>query len=240
MGRTLGVFFLFAALAVFGVAQQTTIVTPTSPTPAATPGQPMSGALPIPAPPQAALPGSGTPVGTAPDLDINNAATGGAGAVVQPGVGDVQVGGVPVLPEPRLVTPPEAAAQNTAQPYSSGAQLENAASEASANTQPQTPAPARFRVGGAPNAQRNEKSLAEIAEQYHAKKPLTKHSFDNSDLAALNNQAPNGLRSASDDLPQSDEPATAAPQQKDDGVLDQQDLKKVQEALERSKKNPKH
>src|SRR4051812_8845367 len=99
MGRTLGLLFLFAALTVFGFAQQTTIVTPTTPAPAATPGQPMSGALPIPAPPQAALPGSGTPVGTAPELDINNAATGGAGAVVQPGVGDLQVGGVPVVPE---------------------------------------------------------------------------------------------------------------------------------------------
>ena len=239
MGRTLGYLFLLAALAPFCAAQQSTVMTTTTPAPAATPGQPMSGALPVPAPPEAALPGSGTPANVAPQVDVNNAATGGSGAVAQPGVGDISVGGVPVVPQPRLVTTPEASAQNTATPNAADADLQNGASEAQAATQPTVNPPLRVRVGTPLNAQRGERSLAEIAEQYHAKKPLSKRNFDNSDLAALNNQAPNGLRSASEDLPQGDQPAATAtppPQaQQKDGVLDQQDLEKVQKALEKSK-----
>ena len=239
MGRTLGFMFLFCALASFCAAQQSTVMTTTTPAPAATPGQPMSGALPVPAPPEAALPGSGTPANVAPQVDVNNAATGGSGAVAQPGVGDISVGGVPVVPQPRLVTTPEASAQNTATPNASETDLQNGANEAQAATQPTVNPPVRVRVGTPLNAQRGERSLAEIAEQYHTKKPLSKHTFDNSDLAALNNQAPNGLRSQSEDLPQGDQPATTAnprPQaQQNDGVLDQQDLQKVQKALEKSK-----
>jgi len=239
MGRTLGFLFLLCALASFCAAQQSTVMTTTTPAPAATPGQPMSGALPVPAPPEAALPGSGTPANVAPQVDVNNAATGGSGAVSQPGVGDISVGGVPVVPEPRLVTTPEASAQNTATPNASDADLQNGATEAQAATQPTVNPPVRVRVGTPLNAQRGEKSLAEIAEQYHEKKPLSKRTFDNSDLAALNNQAPNGLRSASEDLPQGDQPEKTAPrsqsQQQNNGVLDQEDLQKVQQALEKSK-----
>jgi hypothetical protein len=240
--------FVFSiALSTFALAQSTTVMTTTTQTPSATTGQPTSGALPLPAPPEAALPGSGTPVGTAPDLDVNNAASGAAGAVVQPGVGDVKIGGVPVVPEPRQVTTPVAAPENT-----TGAQvITNEAAPAPAQnaagaTVPTAPArnaaPARYRVGAPPNATRTM-SLAEFAAQLKTKKQLTKRNFDNSDIAALNDQAPNGLRSASEDLPQADQPAPqqAAPKKAPrrnnaSGVLDQDDLRKVQEALERSKK----
>jgi hypothetical protein len=248
MGRTLGMFVFSAALSTFALAQSTTVMTTTTPTPSATTGQPTSGALPLPAPPEAALPGSGTPVGTAPDLSVNNAASGAAGAVVQPGVGDVKIGGVPVVPEPRQVTTPVAAPENT-----SGAEVITGettaapAQNAAGATVPTAPArtanaPARYGAGTPANATRSM-SLAEFAAQLKTKKQLTKRNFDNSDIAALNDQAPNGLRSASEDLPQSDQPAPqqAAPKKAParnnaSGVLDQDDLRKVQEALERSKK----
>src|SRR3954469_7352773 len=110
MGRTLRYLLFLAALSAFALAQSSptiTVMTQSSPS-----AQPTSGAVPLPAPPEAALPGSGTPVGTAPSLDVNNAATGGQGAVVQPGVSDLRVGGQPVAPEPRQITPPIAAAEN--------------------------------------------------------------------------------------------------------------------------------
>jgi hypothetical protein len=259
MGRILGNSLLLTALAsaAFSQNQTSTVVITATPVPIPGPvvSQPMSGALPVPAPPSAALPGSGTPVGAPPELDINNARTGGTGAIVQPGVGDLQIGGQQLLPVPVQVATPEATPQNTATPQvvtptevvpSEEAETGNAAS------MPTTPtvgeafrSPLALSVGAGQATRKM--SLGEFAAQLKDKKPLTKRTFDNNDIAALNSQAPNSLRPAREDLPQSDQPPQAAPPKKDKDntrVLDQNDLKKVQDALERSKKgypqsNPK-
>jgi hypothetical protein len=93
------------------------------------------------------------------------------------------------------------------------------------------------------------KSLGEVAAQMRGNKPLPKRTFDNSDITALNQQAPQGLRPQSEDLPQGDQPLTATPQQKGkkpsaakppqpqagNGALDQNDLAAVEAAVKKSK-----
>lgn len=219
MGRTFGYVFFFAALTTFALAQTnaTTTVVPQT-TPAA---QPTSGAAPLPAPPEAALPGSGTPVGTAPSLDVNNASQGGQGAVVQQGVSDVRVGGQPMAPEPRQITPPTVAPEN--------------------NTAAQEVAPAGNGNGSNSSSRyavtfgsARQLSLGEIAAQNKNRKPLAKRTFDNNDVAALNDRAPNGLRTQSDDLPQGDQPmATPQHPANPNNALDQNDLRKVEDAVKR-------
>jgi hypothetical protein len=250
MGRILGASLLFAALAPAAVAQNptSTVVITTTPVPIPTPAvsQPMSGALPVPAPPEATLPGSGTPVGVPPELGINDARTGGTGAIVQPGISDLQIGGQQLLPMPVQVATPQAAPQNAATAQA-GAPTEvgeyEVTQEGSTATMPTTPTIGeQFRsplaMSGSAGQATRRMSLAEFASQLKVKKPLTKRTFDNNDIAALNNQAPNTLRPASEDLPQGDQPAPAAPPKKDNTrVLDQKDLRKVQDALERSKQN---
>jgi hypothetical protein len=230
MGRTLGYVFLFAALSACALSQSTTTSTPTTVLTQTSPSaQPTSGALPLPAPPQAALPGSGTPVGTAPSLDVNNAAAGGQGVVVQPGVNDMRVGGQYVVAEPRQITTPSAAPENAS------AAQQTAPTPASQVIAP--PAPARYGLQYGNVAP--QKSLGEVSAQLKAKK-LSKRSFDNSDIAALNDRAPNGLRTASDDLPQGDQPVVASPQNPADKnrALDPNDLRKVEDAVKKSQENP--
>jgi hypothetical protein len=251
MGRILGISWLFAALATAAIAQNQTSTVVITATPVPIPGpvvsQPMSGALPVPAPPEAALPGSGTPLGAPPQLGINDARTGGTGAIVQPGVGDLRIGGQQLLPVPVQVATPEAAPGNLGAPQAGGAAayVSSEGSQAeNAGTMPTEPGSTQeFRaplsLTGDSRSTR-QMSLAEFAAQLKVKKPLTKRTFDNNDISALNSQAPSGLRPASEDLPQSDQPVQPTPPKKDQNntrVLDQNDLKKVQDALERSKKN---
>jgi hypothetical protein len=256
MGRTLVCFFLSAAFGIAADAQtatttstqsapatNVTIVTPSGNAPVT------SGSLPLPAPPETALPGSGTPVGTAPDVDVNNAAQGGSGAVTQPGA--VVVGNEAIVNAPPQVATPSATPMNVPGPGTSpeatpGAESVPTASQA---TEPATPVVRRVYVGSANvNAPAQPKSLGELSKQIRGNKPLAKRTFDNSDIMALSEKSPNGLRPQSEDLPQGDQPATATtPQQKgkkpsaatppraDNGALDQKDLAAVEAAVKKNK-----
>jgi hypothetical protein len=259
MGRTPGftlvLFFLcaaltFAASAQTGSANTTTITTVTT-TPIT--GAPVtSGALPLPAPPSAALPGSGTPVGAPPDLSVNNAATGGSGAIVQPGA--VVVGGQTYVNAPPMVTTPIAEPMNV--PGPEAAPTGESAPTASEATQPTAPVVSRVFIGsGKVNAATRPVSLGEVAAQLRGRKPLQKNKFDNSDIVVLSQRTPSGLRPQSEDLPQGDQPVQAAPQQQpkpkkpsaakppqpqaqnqpNNGALDQNDLQAVEAAVKRSK-----
>jgi hypothetical protein len=252
MGRTLGLFFLcaaltFAASAQTGSANTTTITTVTT-TPIT--GAPVtSGALPLPAPPSAALPGSGTPVGAPPDLNVNNAATGGSGAIVQPGA--VVVGGQTYVNAPPMVTTPIAEPMSATGPGVVAPAGESAPT-ASEATQPTAPVVSRIFVGrGTVNTAMRPMSLGEVAAQLRGRKPLQKSKFDNSDIVALSQRTPSGLRPQSQDLPQGDQPAQSIPQQQpkgkkpsaakppqpqaQNGALDQNDLQAVEAAVKRSK-----
>jgi hypothetical protein len=248
MGRTLGFLSLTCALALCPAAQTVnTTVTPGY----ATVGQPTSGALPIPAPPELALPGSGTPVGVPPNVDVNNARTNSGGAVVQPGVSDFFVGGQPLAVEPRIVTAPIAItpAVIPMAPAEEGAAGAETTGNAGTGQQQGNAVPVfgRVFVNGNANASGQPTSLGELAAQLRGRKPLPKRTFDNEDIVALSRQAPAGLRSQREDLPQSDQPATTSPKKtpqpkqvrpKDQsGVLDPNDMRKVEEALRRSKQN---
>lgn len=245
MGRTLGIFLVLTVLALSAVAQDASTMTTTTATPAATPGQPMSGALPVPAPPNAALPGSGTPVGVAPQIGVNDARTGGAGAVVQPGVSDVNVGGQRVVAGPILLSAPAATPEGApmAQPASSGAELSGPVQQntAAAATTPTAPLN-RGAIGTFAGSATRPISLAEFAAQLRTRKPLEKRTFDNNDIMALNDKAPAGLRTQSDDLPQGDAPAGTAPAKKpaaagkNNRALDENDLREVEKALAKNKK----
>jgi hypothetical protein len=248
MGRTLVFFFLVAALTIAASAQtgsaNTTTITTVTTTPIT--GAPVtSGALPLPAPPSAALPGSGTPIGAPPDLSVNNAATGGSGAIVQPGA--VVVGGQAYVNAPPMVTTPIAEPMN---PNATGAIApEGSAPSATEATQPTTPMVTnRVFIGSrSVNAPTRPMSLGEVAAQLKVSKPLQKRTFDNSDILALSRRTPSGLRSQSEDLPQGDQPVTATPQPKakkpsaarppqaQNGALDQNDLAAVEAAVQRSK-----
>jgi hypothetical protein len=251
MGRTLVFFFLTAALTIAASAQtgsaNTTTITTVTTTPIT--GAPVtSGALPLPAPPSAALPGSGTPVGVPPDINVNNAAMGGSGAIVQPGA--VVVGGQTYLNAPPMVTTPIAEPMN---PNATEVIApEGSAPSAYAATQPTAPVVSRVFIGsGNVSAPAQPMSLGELSAQIRGRKALPKHTFDNSDIMALSQRTPSGLRSQSEDLPQGDQPVTATPQpqpkgkkpsaakppqpQAKNGALDQNDLKAVESAVQRSK-----
>jgi hypothetical protein len=239
MGRTPGYFFLMCGLTFCAAAQTNNNIITQSVYPSV--GQPTSGAVPLPAPPEMALPGSGTPVGTPPNVEVNNAASGGGGAIVQPGISDMQIGGQPLYAEPRLSSTPVSAPLPAAQNVS-GANNEIASEQ---TNQQQSNAPAvysRRMANGSVGAQGQPMSLGEVAAQIRGRKPLAKRTFDNNDILALSQKAPNGLRRQSEDLPQSDQPVTTTPKQEQrpknqSGALDQNDLRKVQEALRRSKQN---
>jgi hypothetical protein len=256
MGRTLGSFvvlFLLLACSIAAVAQNATTQTQSAPpstvimiTPSGN-APVTSGALPLPAPPSAALPGSGTPVGAPPDVNVNNAAQGGSGAIVQPGA--VVVGGEAYVNQPPAVATPVSTPQNIPGPEATaGIETVPSASEA---TQPTTPMILGRTFAGSATvpAPAPAKSLGEVAAQMRGNKPLPKRTFDNSDITALNQQAPQGLRPQSEDLPQGDQPLTATPQQKGkkpsaakppqpqagNGALDQNDLAAVEAAVKKSK-----
>lgn len=256
MGRTLGFVFLSAAFSVAAAAQtatnastqsapasNVTIVTPATSAPVS------SGALPLPAPPEVALPGSGTPVGAPPSVDLNNAAQGGSGAVVQPNA--VVTGGQVYVNAPPAVATPSAAPQNAPGPEATvGGETVPTAAEA---TQPTTPVIVNRTFAGSATVQApaQPKSLGELSKQIRGNKPLTKRTFDNNDIMALNEKAPSGLRSQSEDLPQGDQPLTAQPQpaskkpsaakppqpqaQNNNSALDQNDLAAVEAAVKKSK-----
>lgn len=244
MGRTLGFLSPMCALALCAAAQTVnTTVTPGY----ATVGQPMSGAVPLPAPPELALPGSGTPVGMPPNMDVNNArSTNAGGAVVQPGVSDVTVGGQPLYPAPLVVTAPTSAPLG---PNEEGGALGTETTGNVAPGQQSNAAPVFVRrfANGDVEANARPMSLGELAAQLRGRKPFPKRTFDNNDIMALNRQAPNGLRSQSEDLPQSDQPGTSTPKgttqpkqvrpKDQSGILDPNDMRKVEEALRRSKQN---
>ena len=252
MGRTRVLFFLLAALTIAAAAQtattrstqsapatNVTIVTPSGNAPVT------SGSLPLPAPPETALPGSGTPVGAAPDVSVNNAAQGGSGTVTQPGA--VVVGNQAIVNAPPQVATPSATPMNVPAPeVAPGAESVPSASQA---TQPGAPVVRRVYVGAASvQAPAQPKSLGELSKQIRGNKPLAKRTFDNSDIMALSQKAPNGLRPQSEDLPQGDQPATT-PQQKgkkpsaarppqplaNNGALDQKDLAAVEAAVKKNK-----
>jgi hypothetical protein len=254
MGRTRVLFFLLAALTIAAAAQtatttstqsaaatNVTIVTPSGNAPV------MSGSLPLPAPPETALPGSGTPVGAAPNVDVNNAAQGGSGAVTQPGA--VVVGNQAIVNAPPQVATPSATPMNVPGPATSPEATPGTESVPSASqaTEPGTPVVRRVYVGAAKvQAPAQPKSLGELSKQIRGNKPLAKRTFDNSDIMALSQKAPNGLRPQSEDLPQGDQPATTPPQkgkkpsaakppQADNGALDQKDLAAVEAAVKKNK-----
>lgn len=251
MGRTLGLFFLSAAFGIAAFAQTATttstqnapsanvvIVSPSSSAPVT------SGSLPLPAPPSAALPGSGTPVGTPPDLNVNNAAQGGSGAVSQPGA--VVVGNEAIVNVPPQVATPSATPMNVPGPEATSG--EEAAPTASQATQPTTPVVMNRTFAGEAkvNVPAQPKSLGELSRQIRGNKPLAKRTFDNNDIMALSQKGPSGLRPQSEDLPQGDQPAVT-PQQKgqkpnaakppraDNGALDQKDLAAVEAAVKKNK-----
>lgn len=248
MGRTLGLLFLSAAFGIAAAAQtatttqsapatNVTIVTPSGNAPVT------SGSLPLPAPPEAALPGSGTPVGAAPDVSVNNAAQGGSGAVTQPGA--VVVGNQAIVNAPPQVATPSATPMNV--PGSEATPGNESAPSASQATEPGTPVVRRVYVGAANvQAPAQPKSLGELSRQIRGNKPLAKRTFDNNDILALSEKAPNGLRPQSEDLPQGDQPVTtpqqngkkpsaARPPQADNGALDQKDLAAVEAAVKKNK-----
>lgn len=256
MGRTLGLFFLSAAFGIAAFAQtatttstqsapatNVTIVTPSGSAPVT------SGSLPLPAPPETALPGSGTPVGTPPNVDVNNAAQGGSGAVTQPGA--IVVGNEAIVNAPPQVSTPTAAPMNVPGPEASSeaTQGTEVAPTASQATQPTAPVVMNrtFAGSAAVQAPTQPKSLGELSRQIRGNKPLAKRTFDNNDIMALSQKAPNGLRSQSEDLPQGDQPVTATPQQTgkkpsaarppqaDNGALDQKDLAAVEAAVKKNK-----
>jgi hypothetical protein len=184
-------------------------------------------------------------------VNVNNAARGGSGAIVQPGA--VVVGGEAYVNQPPAVATPVSTPQNIPGPEATpGIETVPSASEA---TQPTTPMILGRTFAGSATVQAPAppKSLGEVAAQMRGNKPLAKRTFDNSDITALNQQAPQGLRPQSEDLPQGDQPidVTVTPQQKgrkpsaakppqpqaqnNNGALDQKDLAAVEAAVKKSK-----
>lgn len=234
MGRVIGRLLVTSAL-LAGVSAAQTVAGGNTAGPSAANPQVL---LNVPAPPNAALPGSGTPTGTVPDLGINNPLQNVGGAVYQPGVSGYEVGGVPVSNEQYLISTPTtnvpnaiapAAASETAASPGTAAAVSSVYGYASANG-------AALTSGG--------KSLAEIAERYHPRPSQnaanSKRVFANGDIYALA-QKDTGLPkngSASEALPQNDqgpEAAQANDSNKAADVLDARDLAEVEAAIARSR-----
>jgi hypothetical protein len=220
MGRTLGM--LLFAVSLTAVAQVTVQGGYATQTPTTTP---------ILAPPNAALSGSGTPTGAPLDINANNARLNATGAIYTP---DTQV--------------------NAGSTGVSGAAPSSAAAT---NSQAATP-PRAFGVmtrfipdQSRPSAISASQipSLGEIAARYRGNKAAAgDRRLDNTDVLALNNTAT--FRGQTVELPQSDQPPVdengnviGAPrangQQGDQQVLDQNDLRDVENAVQRSKERQK-
>jgi hypothetical protein len=193
---------------------------------------------PLLAPPNAALPGSGNPVGAPVDINANNARFNGTGQVFIP---DAQVATSATI-NPAAGVNNTTSANNAGTPGNTGQDVQTArvftgirfaADQAPTNA---TAVPAH--------------SLGEIAAQYRDKKaqPADRH-IDNTDVLALNNTAT--FRGQTVELPQSDQPPVdengnpiGTPradndQSGDQQVLDKNDLRDVEAAVKRSKERQK-
>ena len=221
MRRLLPAFLLLLPL----LANGQVVVTPSGWATSAGPAVPVA---PM-SPPQVmagtvALPGSGTPAGMPPDLNVNNAATGGYVTVYRPGV---VVYGSPANPVTPLSNLP--------------ASTQNAANAAAAKQAGGFAMGIGNFVGSArnPAAATKPASLAEIASGMGTK-PLIKDSkITNEDIAALANQNQSGRHVITNADLQSMN-LTGAPANNDPGTqqnasaekpLDRSDLNQVQSAL---------
>jgi hypothetical protein len=250
MGRVLGCFVL--TLALLGIASaQASNGTTNGPTAAST-MQPA--VLGVPAPPNVALPGSGTPTGTPPNLDVNNSLTNSGGSIYQPGVSGYVVGGQPVSGEQYLVSTPTSTPQN---PLATNNSSATTSSTAPSGTAPSVPnfsasryigsmnsADLKVTAQSSPKAAAPGKSLAEIAEQFHPRQPGQKHVYVNGDIYALSNKLTPMGGAQNSAMPQSDQQASeqgsansSRVQTKPEDVLDPNDLAAVERALARSTQN---
>jgi hypothetical protein len=218
MGRTLGM--LLFAVSLTAAAQVTVQGGYATQTPTTT--------TPILAPPNAALPGSGTPTGAPLDINANNARLNATGAVYTPDTMTSSGG----------MTTAGAAVNNT-----SAATNAAAATNTGQGTGPRVfgaittfiPDQGGARASGAAQPT----SLGEIAAKYRGKKAAsTDRHIDNTDVLALNNTAT--FRGQTVELPQSDQPpvdenGNEVGASSDGQVLDRNDLREVEAAVQRSK-----
>jgi hypothetical protein len=179
------------------------------------------------APPNVALPGSGTPTG-APvrsDVNINDARSPQGGAVFQP----ASVGGTPIVDSYRVSTPSMTA---EGAPSAAGTSIDTTGA-----SEPVTGDGMRNFSAAAPGALANTKSLADLAAEHRGNRPgIGKRSFNNSDIAAMGNSVGNEKM----ELPQGDEAAPTAPNaggpyttESGEQVLDRKDYDAVEAALAR-------
>lgn len=227
MGRTLGILFFAVSLsAAAQVIVQGGYAT-----------QNPTGNV-ILAPPNAALPGSGTPMGAPLDINANNARINATGAVYTPDT-RVETGGLRT----------SGAATNSASTAAAPAGAASAPQGGTASAVfgimtrfiPDQSRPNASRAAAAP-------SLGEIAAQYRKGKaaPVDRR-LDNTDVLALNNTAT--FRGQTVELPQSDQPpvdengnpigTARSDDQQDQRVLDKNDLRDVENAVQRSKERQK-
>jgi hypothetical protein len=224
MGRTLGMLLFVVSLT---AAAQVTIQggyavqNPTT--------------TPILAPPNVALPGSGTPTGAPLDINANNARLNATGAVYTPGV---------VASSGGMTT--SGAAANNSDAATSAPAAGNTASGTSPRVMGLMTTFIPDHAGPRASAPAPVTSLGEIAAKYRRTKgqPVDRH-LDNADVLALNNTAT--FRGQTVELPQSDQPPldengnpigqprAAGEQTGDQQVLDPNDLRDVEAAVQRSK-----
>jgi hypothetical protein len=221
MGRTLGI--LLFAVSLTANAQVVIYGGYATPMPITTP---------ILAPPNAALPGSGNPVGAPVDINANNARFNGTGQVFIP---DAQVATSATI-NPAAGVNNATSANNAPTPANTGQNVETARVFTGIHFAGDQP---NAKVSGA------APSLGEVAAHYRGKKamPADRH-IDNTDVLALNNVAT--FRGQTVELPQSDQPpvdengnAIEMPRSSNDQVLDKNDLRDVEAAVKRSKEHQK-
>jgi hypothetical protein len=253
MGRTLGM--LLFCLSITAAAQVNVVGGYAVP-------QPTS--VPLLSPPNVALPGSGTPTGAPPALGVNDLRNNPTGAIYTPGIGETIVGGQNLTGNAYVVsTNVNAGPANeaTGQPFSAVEQRSgnaaggnapipgNARQQQGGNQRPMT-VPFGIMTKFTPDASRGPaaplvgSSLGEVAAQLRAKKNVVAdRNIVNADVNALGNRAT--FRGRTVELPQADQlpQGDAADQQgrspqasdRSEGVLDQNDLRDVEAAVERSK-----
>jgi hypothetical protein len=239
MGRILG--FVFCSLSLSAVAQMISTSTGTA--------IPIYGnyqLAPLLAPPNVALPGSGTPTGAPPALGVNDPRGNAVGAVYVPQSTLSVISGATGFTAPAIVmggTASNAPAVNEAE-----------------NNEADRQRPPTFAMNFVSDDRRVQRpksaSLGELAAQFRAKRPAPPKQGDrvytNNDIYAMSNTA--SVRGRTMDLPQADSAKPESdvetpPQQQsprmqgkdtnNDGVLDQRDLRAVEDALQRNAKKPR-
>jgi hypothetical protein len=224
MGRILGMLLFVVSLT--AAAQVTVQGGYAAQTPTTTP---------ILAPPNVALPGSGTPMGAPIDINANNARINATGAVYSPET-RVTTGG--------MITSGTAGNSASATTNAAGANEQAGRPRVFGVMTRFIPDQSRPSVSGVAQTP----SLGEVAAQYRRGKaaPADRH-LDNADVLALNNTAT--FRGQTVELPQSDQPPVdengnpiaprADNQQGGERVLDQNDLRDVERAVQSGKERQK-